>query len=382
AGLLIVIDDVTESLRRARDEAEQREELALSRGLARDREGLLGFFDEAQSIAEHLSRSCAAPDVLRPGLHTLKGSAGMLGLSVLAECCHAAEDAIQSGLLAAEHVQRVVERFQSLRRTLALLAGDDASERVEVSRDALHSLASRLEAGLPPGEASEELERLQLEPLSRPLTRLGEHARALAKRLGKGRIEVDIRDGGSLGNARTAAPLWAALVHLVRNAVDHGLEFPAERAAAGKAEEARLSFCASQGQGRTRIEVSDDGRGVDWERVRTLAEGRGLPANSRAELTRALFAPNLSTRTEVSDTSGRGVGLDAVRAEVERLGGCIEIESEPGEGCRFVVQVPTEALRLPRCPPQSERRPSVAPGPAGRGEQGALPSVADLSARG
>lgn len=285
----------------------------------------------------------------------------MLGLSALAECCHAAEDAIQSGALVAEHLQKVIERFQLLRQTLSLLAGDNGSERVEVSRDALHSLALRIEAGLVPNEALQELARLQLEPLSRPLTRLGEHARALAQRLGKGGIEVEIHDGGSLGDARAAAPLWAALVHLVRNAVDHGVESPAERAAAGKAGDARLSFRASQGGGETRIEVRDDGRGVDWERVRTLAERRGLPASSREDLTLALFAPDLSTRTEVSDTSGRGVGLDAVRAAVERLGGRIELESEPGQGCRFVVRVPTEALRMRRNPPQSERRPSVAP---------------------
>jgi HPt (histidine-containing phosphotransfer) domain-containing protein len=132
AGLLVVLDDVTESLRRARDEAEQREELALCRGLSRDREGLLGFFDEAQSIVEHLSRSCGTPDEIRPGLHTLKGTAGMLGLSVLAERCHVAEDAIQAASPAAEPVHRVVERFETLRRTLALLAGDNPSERVEV----------------------------------------------------------------------------------------------------------------------------------------------------------------------------------------------------------------------------------------------------------
>src|SRR6185436_4634055 len=93
-------------------------------------------------------------------------------------------------------------------------------------------------------------------------------------------------------------------------------------------------------------------------------EGRGLPARSREDLVEALFAPNLSTRTEVSETSGRGVGLEAVRAEVDRLGGSIALESEPGAGCRWLVRVPTEAFRPPHCPPQSSRRPSWAPAPA------------------
>ncbi len=361
AGLLIVIDDVTESLRRAREEAEQREELALCRQLSRDRENLTGFFDEAEGIVDRLARSQENPEELRPGLHTLKGTAAMLGFAVLSERCHAAEDAIESKTVVAERVRGVVERFRALRQTLVQVAGDDAGERVEVRRQALHSLASRIEAGLPAPEAAQEVARLELQPLTRPLTRLGDHARALARRLGKGHVELEISDGGALGDARAAAPLWAALVHLVRNAVDHGLESPQQRVAAGKAEQARIQLMASQGEAETRIEIRDDGRGIDWDRVRTLAEDRGLPAGSREELTRALFAPALSTRAEVSETSGRGVGLEAVRAEIDRLGGSIDVESEPGSGCCFVVRVPTDVFRAARRPPESERRPSRAP---------------------
>jgi predicted ATPase/HPt (histidine-containing phosphotransfer) domain-containing protein len=369
AGLLIVIDDVTDALRRAREEGEQREEVALCRQLSRDRDALIGFFEEAESIAARLSAAGADVAELRPALHTLKGSAGMQGFALLAERCHAAEDAIDSDTLAAERLQSVVERVRALRQTLTLLAGEAAGERVEVAREALRSLASRLEAGLPAKDACEELARLELQPLARPLLRLGEHARSLAKRLGKGQVELEIHDGGALGDARSAAPLWAALVHLVRNAVDHGFESPAERAAAGKAEGPRLWLSANQGAHETRLEICDDGRGIDWERIRVLAQSRGLPAGTREELVQVLFAPDFSTRSEVSETSGRGVGLEAVRAEVERLGGRIALESEAGAGCRFIVQVPTQVFRTPRSAPQSERRPSWAPGsgePQGR----------------
>lgn len=339
------MDDVTAALRRAREEAEQREELALCQRLSHDREGLLAFFEEAGNIVGQLSRRDAALASLRRGLHTLKGSAGMLAFTQLAERCHLAEDAIEAGAAPGAAVVGVIERFQALRQMLSSIAGDHAGERVEVSREVLNSLAARLHQGLPATEAALELERLQLEPLSRPLRRMAEHARALAARLGKASLAIEVSDDGSFGDARATASLWAALLHLVRNAVDHGIERAPERVAAGKAECARLALSARREEAFTRIEIRDDGRGVDWGRVRTLAMSRGLPARTREDLARALFESSFSTRDEVSETSGRGIGLGAVRAVVEALGGRISIESEPGQGCCFVVQVPNQALR-------------------------------------
>jgi chemotaxis protein histidine kinase CheA len=92
------------------------------------------------------------------------------------------------------------------------------------------------------------------------------------------------------------------------------------------------------------IEIVDDGRGVAWERVRRRAEERGLSSASRADLVEALFAPELSTRDEVTAISGRGMGLSAVRGEVESLGGSITMASETGRGCSWVVRVPATAL--------------------------------------
>jgi two-component system chemotaxis sensor kinase CheA len=92
------------------------------------------------------------------------------------------------------------------------------------------------------------------------------------------------------------------------------------------------------------IEIVDDGRGIAWERVRQRAEERGLPSASRADLIEALFAPELSTRDQVTTTSGRGMGLSAVRDEVESLGGSISMTSETGRGCSWVVRVHAAAI--------------------------------------
>jgi two-component system chemotaxis sensor kinase CheA len=147
-----------------------------------------------------------------------------------------------------------------------------------------------------------------------------------------------------LGDAEKGSKLWSALVHIVRNAVDHGLDTAEERNALGKPQQATLQLRARAEAGSVLIEIIDDGRGVAWERVRQRAAERGLPSASRADLIEALFAPELSTRDQVTAISGRGMGLSAMREEVESLGGSIRMESETGRGCSWVVRVPAAAL--------------------------------------
>jgi two-component system chemotaxis sensor kinase CheA len=165
--------------------------------------------------------------------------------------------------------------------------------------------------------------------------------------MGKTEPRVEIADGGLFVDEKRAAPLFASLVHLVRNAIDHGLETPAERAASGK-QHPVLTLRASVENGEAVIVIQDDGRGVDWDRVRERARTRGLPASSRDDLAAALFSDEFSTRDEATSISGRGVGLAAVRAEVTRLRGRALIESELGRGTLFRLFVAAEALGIPR----------------------------------
>ncbi|HVU73138.1 MAG TPA: response regulator, partial [Mycobacteriales bacterium] len=129
-----------------------------------------------------------------------------------------------------------------------------------------------------------------------------------------------------------------ALTHLVTNAVDHGCEPPLERRAAGKPEQATVHVSARSSGSTVVLEVRDDGRGVDETAVRAEAEARGLTVT--ADVTGLLFTPSFSTRSEVTESSGRGVGLDAVRHAVEGLGGTVELASTPGRGTTVTLTVP------------------------------------------
>ena len=134
------------------------------------------------------------------------------------------------------------------------------------------------------------------------------------------------------------------LVHLVRNAVDHGIEMPDERAAAGKSETGQLGLHAYHEAGNIVIEIRDDGAGIDTERVLGKAKDKGLvdpdemlPDSAVYDL---LFHPGFSTADQVSDVSGRGVGMDVVRRNIQSLGGNVEVNSTKGQGSVFTIRLP------------------------------------------
>jgi two-component system chemotaxis sensor kinase CheA len=138
--------------------------------------------------------------------------------------------------------------------------------------------------------------------------------------------------------------IWDPLVHLIRNAIDHGLESARERRAVGKPEKGRISISASQEGSHIVIRVEDDGRGIDTARVLDKARRLGLVSGgdelSEGEILNLIFTPGFSIKDEISDVSGRGVGLDVVRTNLKRLNGLIDLSTVPGRGTRFTLQIP------------------------------------------
>jgi two-component system chemotaxis sensor kinase CheA len=126
----------------------------------------------------------------------------------------------------------------------------------------------------------------------------------------------------------------------VRNAVDHGLESPDERSTTGKTGKGQLTFSANEDVGLVTIEIGDNGRGIDWEAIRAKARHLGLPDRADAELVDVLCHEGFSSRSEVTETSGRGVGMAAVKKQVDAMGGRMAVRSTLGQGTTWSFSVP------------------------------------------
>lgn len=342
SGLLIVIDDVTEKVLRDRDGAEHAELLALFQGLMHDRSGYLGFIEETRIAVDRLTRLGPGDAETARVLHTVKGTAGVVGAGVIAGLCHRAEEELAEG---AEEpfcatIAQLRARWVEIMRSMSAVTDGDGYGRIEVSIDGLQDLAADIRRGVSHQSILDTLALWQLEPVERPLSRLALHAHALAKRLGKGPVEVIVEGADVRLHPKRFGSFWSALVHVVRNAIDHGLELPTDRQRMGKPLQGRIAFRAIMDERHLTIEISDDGRGIDWERVRLLCAGRGMAHERKEDLVCALLQPGFTTRTEVTSISGRGVGLSAVQEQVDHLGGAIELVSEPGRGTCWSFSFP------------------------------------------
>ncbi|MFL6233080.1 MAG: response regulator [Thermoanaerobaculia bacterium] len=196
--------------------------------------------------------------------------------------------------------------------------------------------------------AEEQLEKmlsLQLQPMRGFLLSFARYARELARSLHR-EVEVELEGEETRLDRRIARELEEALLHLVRNAVDHGIEPPEVREARGKPRAGRLQVKALADGPRVRLVIADDGGGIDIQRVLQHAVEVGLVDAATAagmgkkEALRLLFAPGFSTRKQISEISGRGVGLDVVATVVNRVGGEVLVETEPRKGTTFTLEVP------------------------------------------
>ena len=223
----------------------------------------------------------------------------------------------------------VITRFR-LARAIADLAqaGVNVRELTEITNDSARQLRDLRAAIL----------RVRMVRVAELFDRVPLLIRGLSRSTGK-RVQLQIDVGEAEVDKGVAERLFPALVHVIRNSIDHGIEPPEERAAHGKPEEGTISIaCFERTNSQLELTISDDGRGIDRDQ---LARRAGKPRpESDAELLALLCLPGLSTRDEATTTSGRGMGMDIVRRTVEQLGGSLTLQSRPGAGTRFVIHVP------------------------------------------
>lgn len=272
---------------------------------------------------------------------------------VLAEWPRTTEAPIASGGVSTGRATDSIRIPPAVRQRLAAAASHVYVEYLATDRGT-RSRARLLRAW---EELSQQLADLDAVPLDPLLKRHAIAAQELAVELGK-EVHVDVEVGDARVGVEVLDALNAALVHTLRNAIDHGIERPDERAAKGKPRRGTVSLRVTSDENGVELVVRDDGAGVDLERVRANAVEHGhlsAAAAARADeatLLELLFLPGFSLRDAVGPISGRGVGMDAVNSAVNAARGQIEIASEPGKGVTVVVRLPqaSHAVEVHRIP--------------------------------
>jgi two-component system chemotaxis sensor kinase CheA len=194
-------------------------------------------------------------------------------------------------------------------------------------------------------ELQEGIMKARMQPVANAWQKLPRLVRELSLELGK-KIELDMTGGETELDRQVLEMIKDPLTHMIRNSADHGLETPDERARAGKPHAGKIKLSAYQQGGYIVIEVADDGRGLDVQKVRTTAIENGLTTlaeldrMSDADISKFIFKPGFSTANAVSAVSGRGVGMDVVRSNIELIGGSVDLTSTSPGGTTFVIKIP------------------------------------------
>ncbi|HVT12297.1 MAG TPA: chemotaxis protein CheA [Fimbriimonadaceae bacterium] len=233
----------------------------------------------------------------------------------------------------------VTDRTQLVTLTTTLQARYPEDEQMSALLEGINRF------GTVTSELQEEVMKSRMLPINGVFQRMPRMVRDLAQKTGKD-IDFEVTGGETELDRSVLEILGDPLIHLLRNAVDHGIEPPADRKAAGKTGRGRVLLSARQERSQIVIEIEDDGKGIDPATMRAAAVRKGVISESVADALsdrdaiQLIFAPGFSTAKELSEISGRGVGMDIVRSNIERVGGRIMIESKVGVGSRFLIYLP------------------------------------------
>ena len=194
-------------------------------------------------------------------------------------------------------------------------------------------------------ELQEGVMKTRMQPIGNAWQKLPRIVRDLSAELGK-EIDLEMHGAETELDRQVLELVKDPLTHLVRNCADHGIESAAERFAAGKTAKGRISLSACHQGGHIIIQIADDGRGLDLARIRAKAVESGLmseaeiAAKTDGEIWNFIFRPGFSTAAQVTSISGRGIGMDVVRANIEQIGGTVDLQSAAGVGTAFTIKIP------------------------------------------
>lgn len=339
--LLVIVSDISERLRHEASGRYQAELLQLFQQIMRDKNGFIEFLAEADEMMQTLAQGrYESLEHLKRLIHTLKGNTALFSMRRVPELCHELESLIAEENIAPspEALAGLVEAWQQVRRDLAQLLGEQYQHGLVIGDADYEAMLRAVSEGVEPEVLRQMLVSWRLEPARLRLVRIEEQLLRLAERQGKPNLRVELAPGDLRYDAARFAPFWTAFVHLLRNTVDHGLEAPEQRQAQGKPADVTVRLATRIEANTFVISLSDDGPGIDWDTLAARARALGHePLPSREELP---WLSGVSSLAGISETSGRGVGMAAVRTACEQLGGHCDLVSQPGAGTTFNFRFP------------------------------------------
>lgn len=363
-SLLVLVRDVTERVQSERAEQDAREQQTLVAKLLSDKQGFSAFVADAERLIQSLDAETDSV-TLKRNLHTLKGNVAIYGLASVARACHTVEDRMaESGDLPdAVDVAALAGLFRAKLTSIETFLSSLDESVFEVKSDEHAALVSSL---MERKDYQDILRMVEVWTWSRTaehLTRLRGQVEHVAKRLGKS-VKVEVEHNDLRLPATYLQSFWPTLVHVVRNAVDHGIEDARLRGERGKPAEGHIMLRTWQTDTQICIEVADDGGGIDVQAVREKALANGLEIPPESQLAELVLADGFSTRSDVTDLSGRGVGLSATAEACRAEGGRLEIHNDVGVGVRFVFRFRRPVVKTGALAAKLERRWSLSPAKA------------------
>ena len=253
-----------------------------------------------------------------------------------AEADRVANQSIRVNVDTLEHLMTMVSELVLTRNQLLEISRRNEENEFKVPLQRLSNVTAELQEGVM---------KTRMQPIGNAWQKLPRVVRDLAAELGK-RIDLEMHGADTELDRQVLDLIKDPLTHMVRNSADHGLETPEERARAGKPEQGTIRLSAYHEGGHIIICIADNGRGLNTERIKAKAIANGLATESdlermtEAQIHKFIFAPGFSTAAEVTSVSGRGVGMDVVRTNIDQIGGTIDVKSVAGEGASVTVKIP------------------------------------------
>ena len=345
-AMLFTISDIT-ALEEATRESNNNRTLV---GILRQKESFQSFLVETQYHLRSARAGVTDQPLVRRVVHTVKGNSASYGLVDVVDLTHAIEEKPEIGAADIDAIADCLRAFLKKNRGVLEIDYDKVAEQgFQVTADQMsqfRGIVAKMGGGTP--ELRHWTARVLAKPAMHLLGPIEDFTNRLAERLGK-RVDFAIEGGDTIVDVDTMRPVLMSLSHLIRNAVDHGVELPHARGSKPEAGRVRLRV---REDGRAYfVEVEDDGAGIDLPRVAERAVERGFATREVIDKMpdkglSLIFVDGLSTAEHTTNISGRGIGMSAVKSAVDGVLGTMEIRTEPAKGTRFTLTIPKPDIAI------------------------------------